>query len=870
MAKKNLPLSDKDFYDGSGNPLKDVAKSIEILKKLIEDTTKSLIDFNTAKLAALRANPKDSSKDYQDMSKGINEVTKNNEALIQVLKEKEKLKIAEKKLQLEENQANERAKIYLQNQKKAVKELAKEQLGLIGAYQKLTKQTNDAQKKFKDLAAQFGANSKQAKAAKAEFDKLDSTLRKINEGAKDGKRDVGRYKDEIKEALAEQDVFGTSFNKIKGLFTSTTGIITGVVAGIAALGKAYTSSARGAEDLARAQDRLSSIGKQVGNSIADLTGDAGFLDAFVRSFQEQLFGIGSTIQSDIEGSIKATIRQLGILEIDQERQKKKQLDDAEKLRQIRDDERKSIDERIKANEDLGKVISEREEATIKFQNERLKNFKVLLSLDEGNIEVQKQIKQIEFEIADAREEAQGFRSEQLKNEETLLKENYANELELKKLQIENQLIFVAKGTDQELKLRKNLIDLTKELEVKAAGENEALRKIAIQNAINNTNLLFEEYRKQKALEKKQIEDIDRFLKDEFAKQTDEIKISPFELSNEEIEKQRNEDFEKQKKANDDRNKALEDLDKQHYDNIFSIFFNYRTKKKALDDNMSADEIAKLKEENKQKEQAVSELVSTLVSIYDNLLQTRIDQLQEEIDATNQKINEQEQALDRELQRQEQGAANNVQIEKEKLAKLKAERDKDLREKKKAQKEQENINKLQQASALITAIANIINQYADQGPTGWILGLLAAAAAVAGFVTYSGEASSAVGEDGFVLTKKGSQLEGGKRHSQGGNKYSSAEFQQGEMHSILNRDATQKYGDDMGMITDLMNDNKWSLYKSTLSNNVPGVVLNNDFSEMLNEQRKTNQILKGQLNPVFDKSGKLLYFNINGIKVKSEE
>jgi prophage DNA circulation protein len=87
------------------------------------------------------------------------------------------------------------------------------------------------------------------------------------------------------------------------------------------------------------------------------------------------------------------------------------------------------------------------------------------------------------------------------------------------------------------------------------------------------------------------------------------------------------------------NDALLELDKKHYDSLLSIFANYATKKKALEDNLSAEEIAKLDETNTAKQQAVTELVNQLISIYSNLVQTRIDDLQQEIDATNQKIDE---------------------------------------------------------------------------------------------------------------------------------------------------------------------------------------------------------------------------------------
>ncbi len=77
-----------------------------------------------------------------------------------------------------EGLATEKLKIQISNQRKETKLLAKEELGLLDDHQKLTAKTNEAQKKFKALAAQFSINSKQAKAARREFEKLDSKTKR--------------------------------------------------------------------------------------------------------------------------------------------------------------------------------------------------------------------------------------------------------------------------------------------------------------------------------------------------------------------------------------------------------------------------------------------------------------------------------------------------------------------------------------------------------------------------------------------------------------------------------------------------------------------------------------------------------------------
>lgn len=95
---------------------------------------------------------------------------------------------------------------------------------------------------------------------------------------------------------------------------------------------------------------------------------------------------------------------------------------AEKLRQVRDDERLSMDERIKANEDLGKVLEEQEKVMLE---------NAQIALDKANQDLANAPKNIEFitaridaetELAGVEAQVSGFRSEQLMNEMALQRE----------------------------------------------------------------------------------------------------------------------------------------------------------------------------------------------------------------------------------------------------------------------------------------------------------------------------------------------------------------------------------------------------------------------------------------------------------------
>jgi len=468
-----------------------VITTFEDLNKVLEQSIKNMTALTTASIELQKNfNP----NDIQTLSNAQNEYNtiaaksseENKKAATNLEKLREKIK--------EVNEEEERAKIALQAKRKEIKDRIKAEqeqkrsteslMTVLKQSAKTEKEATEQNKKLLAIRKQLDVTT--TKGAKS-VDLINKTIDKNNDLLKNNasqlgkqKMNVGAYKESITDALKEQEVFGISINKVSGMLKSGAGIFGALTAVLVGLGKAYASSARGAEDMARASDRLNTIAKSLGNSLADVGGEAGIFEGVVRNLQQQIFGLAKTIEADLQVGILATIRQLEILEADQERQKKSQLDRAEQLRQIRDEERNSFAERKAANDELASVIAQREEETIAFQQQKLSNYQTLLSLDEGNLEIQRAIKQVEFEIADAREEAQGFRSEQLANDLALSKEYYANELELQSLIIQGEIA----GNQERYNLRKQLIDITKDLELEAAGENEQLRQIAIQKAKN--------------------------------------------------------------------------------------------------------------------------------------------------------------------------------------------------------------------------------------------------------------------------------------------------------------------------------------------------------------------------------------------------
>lgn len=105
---------------------------------------------------------------------------------------------------------------------------------------------------------------------------------------------------------------------------------------------------------------------------------------------------------------------------------------AEQLRQVRDDESKNIEERIKANNELAKVLDEQEKTMKKNAAIAVAAAAAELSKNKDNIELQKAYQEALNEQAAIEAQITGFRSEQQTNVNSLLKEqkDLQNELAL--------------------------------------------------------------------------------------------------------------------------------------------------------------------------------------------------------------------------------------------------------------------------------------------------------------------------------------------------------------------------------------------------------------------------------------------------------
>ena len=195
---------------------------------------------------------------------------------------------------------------------------------------------------------------------------------------------------------------------------------------------------------------------------------------------------------------------------------------AEKLRPVRDDERFTIDERIKANNELKGVLEEQENAMLANAQRILDAKARQLSLDKDNIEFQKEYIAAQNELVGVQAQVAGFRSEQLMNEMALQRELF--DLEISKAENAQEVaeIEAEAAIEAELNLQKQLT-LEEELNKKLYDSRLAALELqksqykegtqAYQDMVSEINILNAERTAQEGEEARKRKELEREVQD---------------------------------------------------------------------------------------------------------------------------------------------------------------------------------------------------------------------------------------------------------------------------------------------------------------------------------------------------------------------
>jgi len=230
-------------------------------------------------------------------------------------------------------------------------------------------------------------------------------------------------------------------------------------------------------------DRIKKAGSDISDNFIEAVGEVGELATGVAE------GVSNAIEKiDVKSAFSQAKRVVqnkknyGLLEAQSQRLIEKYDLEAETQRQIRDDERKSVAERIKANDELLNVLNKQASEEKKAIDIRISALQEQVRLEGESAELTKELYDLNTELIAIDAKVAGFKSEQLVNEAALQKENI--ELLNTKKESENKLSLEQKRFNAE-QIEDELLRLEKLKEVdELEAEQETIRLQAI---VDNAN-----------------------------------------------------------------------------------------------------------------------------------------------------------------------------------------------------------------------------------------------------------------------------------------------------------------------------------------------------------------------------------------------
>lgn len=269
----------KELITSTDKLTKTKAESEKLLQKIEQERQKTLQQLNKAK---------------QEEEKTTQQKLKTDQSANKTLIESEKLLQQQSKTRQQLNKEKEQSK---KQSEKEQKRLQQEN----SLYAQQAKRLNDLRANAKEVAIQFGTNSKQFKTVAKEVNNLDARLKGVDSSLGQSQRNVGNYTSAFQGLPGP---IGGAIGGLKALTQASKAFIAtpigAIIAGIALALKSLTTFFRSSEE---GQDALNKVTKVFGTiigNIRDVVAKLGKLifDAF-NNPRETILKLGNTIKENI-------------------------------------------------------------------------------------------------------------------------------------------------------------------------------------------------------------------------------------------------------------------------------------------------------------------------------------------------------------------------------------------------------------------------------------------------------------------------------------------------------------------------------------------------------------------------------------------
>lgn len=283
-------------------------------------------------------------------------------------------------------------------------------------------------KEYDNLNTETAEGIKRADQLAKELTDLNNQINKGSKSAGLFKDQIGNYPQAFGEAAKSINVAGTSVgdmtSKLSTFANPATGIATAAIGVVGALGAAYANSAAGARDLEFAQNLLSASTGILSERFADLTG-AG--EKQIGLFSQLTGGFLAYLDASLAGEAAlkaAAMERIKDLEISRAFAAGFAKEDerrAELQRRIRDDEKKSLEDRLAASNLIDPILQRNADRTITIIRAQIQAIKESTQNYSLNRQAQLDVANLESEILDKQEEITGKLTENVAARNALLK-----------------------------------------------------------------------------------------------------------------------------------------------------------------------------------------------------------------------------------------------------------------------------------------------------------------------------------------------------------------------------------------------------------------------------------------------------------------
>lgn len=495
---------------------------------------------NKAELRELNRSLNDLNKSYQKGEISLEEYSKSLDKHSQASVQ---LKTETSKLQKEQRDLKKNIELVtkVENANRNSKEKLKAEVALLS-------------KELEKMEGSLKINEDGTRELSEEYIKQSSALKQAREGLRAYDQaqgvtasGVGNYKEAITQALEEMNLFGFSLSGFRDKFaniqagipiaktlfgTIRAGIIsTGIGVFLIAIGSLiafFQKSQRGADQLRKATAALGQVFNEVlgvvvrfGGFLVDtftkvsaridkFTGKVGLLNK-VLGFTTRVFTGLALVDlfkgDEIDENAKAAARLEGqLIKIERAQDKinlknAESLREQEKLKNIRDDEQRSEQVRLKANEKLGKILVKNLQDNLKQEQAKLKVLEDQLALKPEILRADEDLRKINDQrivIAEKEEEILGRQNEFITNRFQIEKEINEKVLRQRTALLEQELLGVKEGSAKSFEIRRKQIVESYDLQIQSAkGANEEIKALEAEKNLELARLNKEQLDSQK-------------------------------------------------------------------------------------------------------------------------------------------------------------------------------------------------------------------------------------------------------------------------------------------------------------------------------------------------------------------------------------